>query len=187
MNKFLDKFLTVPNILTISRMLLLPFFALGFFINSKMGLIISLIVFIFCCITDYLDGYYARTYKQTTKLGQMLDPLADKIVVAIAILFIVGFHIVSKRAIIPAAIILCREIVISGIRDATEFSGHSFRTLFISKCKTATQMLAISTAIFASIVESPVVSLSGETLLWLSSLIAIVSGLIYCKRHIFSD
>ncbi len=186
MNKILSKLLTVPNILTVSRMLLLPFFALGFFLDSKVGLIISFLVFVFCCITDYLDGYYARVYKQTTKLGQMLDPLADKIVVAIAILFIVGFHMVSNSSIIPAAIILCREIVISGIRDATEFSGRSFRTLFLSKCKTATQMLAISIAIFASIIGSHTTSLIGEILLWLSSLIAIISGIIYCKKHVFA-
>ena len=186
MNNFLNKLLTLPNILTISRMFLLPLFALGFFINSKIGLIISLVVFLFCCITDYLDGYYARLYKQTTKLGQMLDPLADKIVVAIAILFIAGFQIISKSAIIPAAIILCREIIISGVRDATEFSGNSFRTLFLSKCKTATQLLAISTSVLASIVKSHITLVAGETLLWLSSLIAIVSGFIYCKRHIFS-
>ena len=186
MNNFFNKLLTLPNILTISRMFLLPLFALGFFLNSKIGLIISLTVFIFCCITDYLDGYYARMYKQTTKLGQMLDPLADKIVVAIAILFIAGFHIISRLAIIPAAIILCREIVISGVRDATEFSGNSFRTLFLSKCKTATQMLAISTLMFATIIKSHIASVAGETILWLSSLIAIVSGVIYCKRHVFS-
>ena len=186
MNKLLDKLLTVPNILTISRMLLLPFFAFGFFMQSKAGLIISLSVFVFCCISDFLDGYYARAYKQTSKLGQMLDPLADKIVVSIALLFTVGFHIVSNYAIIPASVILCREIIISGIRDATEFSGHSFKTLFLSKFKTATQMLAISIAIAATIMQSQLFSIIGEILLWISSIIAIVSGCVYCKRHMFN-
>lgn len=185
MSKFLDKLLTVPNILTISRMLLLPFFAFGFFRKSKTGLVISLSVFIFCCISDFLDGYYARAYKQTTKLGQMLDPLADKIVVSIALLFIVGFHIVSSYAIIPASVILCREIIISGIRDATEFSGRSFKTLFLSKFKTATQMLSIIVSILASIRQSHNVAVIGEALLWISSIIALVSGCVYCKRHMF--
>lgn len=183
MSKFLSKLLTVPNILTLSRMLVLPFFALGFFMGSKAGLVLSLTVFVCCCISDFLDGYYARTYKQTTKLGQMLDPLADKIVVSIALLFIVGFHIVSRYAIIPASVILCREIIISGVRDATEFSGQNFKTLCLSKFKTATQMLAISMAILASILKSQGVSAIGETLLWLSSAIAIISGCIYCKRQ----
>lgn len=179
--------LTVPNILTVSRMLLLPLFALGFFLKSKFGGILSLSVFTFCCITDFLDGYYARAFKQATKLGQMLDPLADKIVVSIAILFIVGFHLISDYAIIPAAVILCREIIISGVRDATEFSGRSFRTLLLSKCKTAMQMLALSTLLLASVVELPVIPQIGEMLLWLSSIIAIVSGIVYCKRHICEE
>ena len=180
-------FFTVPNTLTVSRMFLLPFFALGFFLDSRFGLTVSLSVFIFCCITDYLDGYYARVYKQSTKLGQMLDPLADKIVVSIAILFIVGFHVVSKYAIIPSAVILCREVIISGIRDATEFSGRNFKTSFLSKCKTATQMLSISTVLFGSIITSQSISLIGEAMLWISSVIAIISGLIYCKKHVFVD
>ena len=184
MSKILDKFLTVPNILTISRMFLLPFFAFGFFMQSKTGLISSLSIFVFCCISDFLDGYYARAYKQTSKLGQMLDPLADKIVVSIALLFIVGFHIVSRYAIIPASVILCREIIISGIRDATEFSGQNFKTLFWAKFKTATQMLSIVTAIFASIQQSRNIALLGEALLWISSVIALVSGCIYYKRHV---
>lgn len=180
----MSDFFTVPNTLTISRMVLLPFFALGFFLNSKLGLTLSLLIFVACCITDYLDGYYARAYKQSTKLGQMLDPLADKIVVSIAILFIVGFRIVSIHAIIPAAIILCREVIISGIRDATEFSGHNFKTSFLSKCKTATQMLSISIVLLAAITEGKTTAFIGESLLWISSLIAIVSGLLYCKHHL---
>ena len=181
----MNDFITLPNILTVSRIFLLPVFAFGFFMESKLGGLISLSVFIFCCITDYLDGYYARAYKQTTKIGQMLDPLADKILVSIAVLFIVGFHLISNYAIIPAAIILCREVIISGVRDATEFSGHSFKTSFLSKCKTAAQMLSICTILFSAIFESDIVSKTGEAMLWISSFIALVSGFIYCKKHVF--
>ena len=184
MNRYFRIFLTIPNILTLSRMLLLPFFMVGFFFKDKTGMIMSFVVFIICAITDFLDGYYARAYKQTTKLGQMLDPLADKIVVSIAILFIVGFRIVSIYSIIPSAIILCREFAISGIRDASSISGKDFKTLFISKCKTATQMVAISMAMFANIFKSNIVLFIGELLLWVSSIIAIISGIIYYYRHL---
>lgn len=183
----MNNFFTLPNTLTLSRMFLLPLFALGFFLESKLGKTISLSIFVFCCITDYLDGYYARAYKQATKIGQMLDPLADKIVVSIAILFIVGFHLISKYAIIPASIILCREVIISGVRDATEFSGKNFKTSFLSKCKTATQMLSIAVVLFAAIIESVIVSKAGEAILWISSVIAIISGALYCKKHIFES
>ncbi len=180
-------FFTVPNTLTVSRMFLLPIFALGFFLDSSFGKTMSLVIFLLCCITDYLDGYYARAFKQSTKLGQMLDPLADKIVVSIAILFIVGFQMISKIAIIPAAIILCREIIISGIRDATEFSGHNFKTSVLSKCKTAAQMFSIAIILLASINSSLRLLAIGEAMLWISSVIAIISGLIYCKNHILND
>ena len=184
MNRYFRIFLTIPNILTLSRMLLLPLFMVGFFFQDKTGLTTSFVVFIVCVITDYLDGYYARAYKQTTKLGQMLDPLADKIVVSIAILFIVGFRLVSIYSIIPSAIILCREFAISGMRDASSVSGKNFKTLFIAKCKTATQMIAILTAIFANIIQSKMVLFISELLLWISSIIAIISGFIYYCRQL---
>lgn len=182
----MNNFLTLPNILTISRICLLPFFIGCFFINSKLGLTIALTIFVLCCITDYLDGYFARTYKQSTKLGQMLDPLADKILVSITILSIVGFKLCSTYAIIPAAVILCREIIISGVRDATEFSGRNFKTSFISKCKTATQMLSIALIIFSNILDSSLLLKISEAMFWISAIIAIISGLIYCKLHLFT-
>ncbi|MDR1333090.1 MAG: CDP-diacylglycerol--glycerol-3-phosphate 3-phosphatidyltransferase [Holosporales bacterium] len=181
----MNRISTVPNILTISRVLLLPVFALGFFMETKNGMILALAVFVLCCITDYLDGYYARAYKQTTKFGRILDPLADKILVAIAILFLIGFNIMSRLSIIPAAVILCREVIISGIRDATEAAGDCFKTTILAKWKTAMQMLAISIVIFANVIESETVSVVGEAMLWGSAVIAVCSGLIYCRRRVF--
>ena len=181
----MSKFFNIPNILTLSRIFLLPFFASGFFLESKQGMIISLAIYIFCCITDFLDGYLARTYKQTTEIGKMMDPLADKILVSISLLFIVGFGMISKITIIPAAIILCREIIISGVRDATTNSGRNFKTSVLSKWKTASQMSSIAMIFIAFIFEYKFVSDIGEAMLWISSVIAICSGLIYCKRHVF--
>lgn len=182
----MKNFFTVPNILTISRMLLLPLFVLGFFIDSQMGRIISLSIFVLCCLTDYLDGYYARAFKQTTKLGQMLDPLADKVVVSIAILCIAGFQLVSKSAMIPSAVILCREIIISGIRDASEFAGKGLKTSLLAKYKTATQMISILVILYASIFACEKAQLLGEAMLWLSATIAIISGFTYYKHNAFN-
>lgn len=182
----MNNLFNIPNILTLSRICLLPFFVGCFFINSKLGLILALIIFVFCCITDYFDGYYARAHKQTTKLGQMLDPLADKILISITILFIVGLKMVSNYTIIPAAIILCREIIISGVRDAAEFSGKNFKTSYLSKCKTATQMLSLSLIIFSNIINSNCLLKIGAAMFWISAIIAIISGVIYCKLHLFT-
>ncbi|MDR0942280.1 MAG: CDP-diacylglycerol--glycerol-3-phosphate 3-phosphatidyltransferase [Holosporales bacterium] len=174
---------TVPNLLTVSRVLLLPVFAVGFFMESRCGAFVSLLTFICCCITDYLDGYYARAYKQTTKLGKILDPLADKILVSIAVLFIIGFNMVSKYAMIPSAIILCREIMISGLRDSEEYSGGDFQTSVLSKWKTATQMFSISIILFSAILKSDCILKIGEATLWFSSVIAVLSGFLYCRRY----
>jgi cardiolipin synthase len=152
--------------------------------NSRNGLIVSLSIFIFCCATDYLDGYYARTHKQITKIGQMLDPLADKILIAITILFIVGFNMVSQYSLIPASIILCREIIISGVRDVSERSGYGFKTSKLSKWKTVTQMISMALILFSEIINSKNILCIGEILLWLASVIAVISGLIYCKRYL---
>lgn len=181
----MSKFFNIPNVLTMSRIFLLPFFAFGFFLESRQGMIISLTIYIFCCVTDYLDGYLARAYKQTTEIGKMLDPLADKILVSISLLFIVGFGMVSKITIIPAAIILCREIIISGVRDATTSSGRNFKTSVLSKWKTASQMSSIAIIFISFICGSKIVFQIGEAMLWISSIIALISGLIYCKRHVF--
>jgi cardiolipin synthase len=163
-----------------SRVFLLPFFALGFFLERKLGLLISSIIFTFCCITDYLDGYYARTYSQTTKIGQILDPLADKILISISLLFITGFGLIDSITIIPASIILCREIIISGVREGAD----NFSTSKLSKWKTAIQMLAITIILFANFAENEEFNIWGEVMLWGSSGMAIASGMGYYKKYI---
>jgi cardiolipin synthase len=176
-----SKLSTIPNILTLSRIFLLPFFALGFFFEHKLGLLVSSVVFTFCCLTDYLDGYYARNYSQTTKIGQILDPLADKILISISLLFISGFGLIDSISIIPASIILCREIIISGLREGLV----NFKTSKLSKWKTAIQMLAITLVLFASFAEDENLKICGEIMLWGSSGMAIASGLGYYRRYIF--
>jgi cardiolipin synthase len=180
----MNLFSTIPNILTVSRIFLLPFFALGFFFDSRLGIFLSLIVFLFCCLTDYLDGYYARAYKQTSKLGQALDPLADKVLVSVSILFIVGFGLVSKISVIPASIVICREIIISGVRDGVLANQGVFSTSMIAKWKTLTQMLAIILILAASVVESSKMKLWGEWALWASSVIAVASGVMYYRNYV---
>jgi cardiolipin synthase len=176
----MSKISTVPNILTISRVFLLPFFGGGFFMDGKLGALISAIVFSFCCLTDYLDGYYARTYKQMTKIGQILDPLADKILISVSLLFISGFGLIQSKSIIPAAIILGREIIISGIREGTA----SFVTSKLSKLKTATQMIAITLILSSRCFDCNIIKISGELALWGSAIMSIVSGIAYCKHGI---
>ena len=178
----MSQILNIPNILTLSRIALLPGFIGGFYMRSGAGLVLSFIVFIVCCITDYLDGYLARTYKQTTEIGKLLDPLADKVLVLVAILYMVGFDMVSQYTLIPVAITVCREVMISSLRGSALNSNMIFNTSVLAKCKTATQMIALSIIFIAYITNFYRVCYLGELLLWLSSILAIVSGIQYFRR-----
>lgn len=174
-----NKVFNVPNILTLSRILLLPIFILGFYLNTKIGLLISLCTFILCCITDYLDGYIARAYNQTTELGKILDPMADKILVFISILCILEFDMVSKWALIPASINVCRDLIITSLRNTVSTSGGNFKTSYIAKCKTAIQMISISVILLFNIISINEGIILGEILLWISATVAIISGIKY--------
>ena len=183
MNKT-NKIINLPNVLTISRILLLPVFILGFYLKTKLGLLLSLSIFILCCITDYLDGYIARTYNQTTELGKILDPMADKILVFISILCILCFNMVSKWALIPSAINICRDLIITSLRNIISTSGGTFKTSYLAKCKTAAQMISIVVILLFNIISLNKGIIFGELLLWISAIIAIVSGIKYCSKFV---
>lgn len=174
--------LNIPNILTLSRIALLPGFIGGFYFRSNSGLIVSFVVFIICCITDYLDGYLARAFKQTTEIGKMLDPLADKILVLISVLYMAGFNMISQATLIPLAITIGREVVITSLRGASLSEKSKFETSYLSKCKTVLQMSSIAVIFVSFIFDISLLQCAGETLLWLSALLAIISGTQYFKK-----
>lgn len=179
----MNKLVNMPNILTVFRILLIPVIIFCFFLQSITGNIIILSVFVFCCVTDFLDGYFARIFKQTTKLGQILDPIADKALVSATILFIVGFQKISHSAMIPACIILCREVMTSEIRDIVFAANKQFKTSVSAKWKTAIQMLSIIIILTAQLIPNNNILLIGEILLWISSVIALVSGIAYYLKY----
>jgi cardiolipin synthase len=172
-----------PNILTFSRILFIPIIALSFFFCQKL----VLLVFVMGGLTDFLDGYFARTYKQTTILGQMLDPIADKALVATTILLLAGFQKISHLALVPSGIILCREILVSEIRNISQSDGKSFETSITAKWKTAIQVVAIALILFANTLHnSESVAITGEILLWISAIVAIHSGSEYFQKYFHS-
>lgn len=179
----MDQLLTVPNLLSLSRIVLLPIFMLGFYIPQKEGLILSFIVFVLCSFTDYLDGYFARLYKQTTNLGKLLDPLADKILVSVSILYLIGFDMISQFALIPASITICRELMVTSLRETMEYKGSNFQTSYLAKCKTAMQMIAIACVFLFKIIEYKPGLFVGELLLWLSAILATISGVRYLFKY----
>ena len=107
----------IPNILTIGRIIIVPFFVLAFYLPGFYGDLTALILFIIASFTDFLDGMLARMLGQESKLGELLDPIADKIIVATALILLVMDGTIRNYEVIAAIIILTREILISGLRE----------------------------------------------------------------------
>ena len=135
--------MNTPNKLTILRMILVPFFLVSFYIeikNSDSSLIISTIIFAVASITDFFDGYLARKYNLVTDFGKFMDPLADKILVAAAMICLVG---ASRMPAWMAVLIISREYAISILRAIAAASGKVIAASSGGKIKTVTQIVAI--------------------------------------------
>ncbi len=136
---------TIPNILTTIRLLAAPGVALMFlYFVRPWADWFALILFVAAAATDWIDGRLARAWKQETRLGAMLDPIADKAMVVIALAVITGFSGMDPWILLPATVILFREVFVSGLR---EFLGHTAGTLKVTKLakwKTTMQMIAIA-------------------------------------------
>ena len=133
----------LPNALTISRILATPVVCLLLFLGSDAGSWLALAVWTFACVTDFLDGWLARTWQQQSSFGRMLDPIADKLLVASVLLVLVGVDRLVGASILPAAIILCREILVSGLREFLAQLQVRVPVTRLAKWKTAIQMVAI--------------------------------------------
>lgn len=136
--------LNLPNALTIMRVLLIPVFVLIFYLPFSGARFFAGIIYFLACVTDYLDGYLARAWQQSSKLGAFLDPVADKLLVAVALVLIISDPNLPYLAI-PAAIIIGREIVISALREWMAELGNreSVTVTYLGKVKTLLQMSAI--------------------------------------------
>ena len=132
--------INIPNVLTIFRILLTPIFILCLFYNYPYARLWALIIFIVASITDAVDGYYARKYNQVTRHGQFLDPLADKILVSSAF---ISFAILDLVPYWMVALIVFRDLFVTGLRMVMESQGLTMITSRIAKTKTATQITVI--------------------------------------------
>ena len=136
---------TVPNILTVMCLLAAPMIAVMFlYFTRPYADWFALILFISAAVTDYIDGYLAREWKQETKLGAMLDPIADKAMVVIALMVIVGYSSMSPWLVLPATFILFREVFVSGLREFLGDVAGTLKVTKLAKWKTTAQMVAIS-------------------------------------------
>ena len=137
--------LTLPDILPIGRLLAAPMVAVMFlYFTRPYADWFALILFLTAAITDWFDGYLARAWKQETKLGTMLDPIADKAMVVIALMVIIGFSSWSAWLVLPATVILFREVFVSGLREYLGDTAGTLKVTKLAKWKTTFQMVAIA-------------------------------------------
>ncbi len=135
----------LPNILTTLRLLAAPAVAVMFlYFTRPYADWFALLLFVTAAITDWFDGYLARAWNQQTKLGAMLDPIADKAMVVIALMVIVGYSSMSPWLVLPATVILFREVFVSGLREFLGDTAGTLKVTKLAKWKTTTQMVAIA-------------------------------------------
>lgn len=178
---------SLPNLLTLSRIAVLPLLVGAFYLDAPWTNIVACAVFAGASLTDYLDGYVARTYQQTSSLGRFLDPVADKIMVAVALMMLVADARITGLMVLPALVILCREILVSGLREFLAELRVSLPVSRLAKWKTAIQMIAISLLLLGDAGPAwlPVVPI-GDVALWLAAGLTLITGYDYLRaglRH----
>ncbi|WP_124086205.1 CDP-diacylglycerol--glycerol-3-phosphate 3-phosphatidyltransferase [Pseudogemmobacter humi] len=137
---------TIPNTLTFLRLLAAPGVAVMFlYFHRPWADWLALSLFVGAAVTDYFDGYLARLWKQESKFGAMLDPIADKAMVVIAIMVLTGYNGMTPWLILPATVILFREVFVSGLREFVGATAGQLRVTKLAKWKTSAQMVAIAT------------------------------------------
>ena len=182
--------LKIPNILTIGRIILVPIFVFTFYLPGLLGDLIPFFIFLLASFTDFLDGLLARLYKEESKLGELLDPIADKIIVATALILLVMDSTIINYEVIAAIIILIREILISGLREFLAKVQVTMPVSGLSKYKTFIQMFAIATLLtgesgnklinFADYNAHSI----GIVLLWIAAFLTLYTGYDYVKKGI---
>ena len=186
-----SKSLSLPNILTYARIAAIPVVVGCVYGQSIMdGPLwlrwVALVVFIAAGVTDYLDGYYARIWDQHSAFGRMLDPIADKLLVASCLLMLAADSSIHGWTLWAAIVILCREILVSGLREYLAALRVSVPVTKLAKWKTTIQLVAIGFLIAGEAGEQvlPMTTLVGITLLWISAIFTIYTGWDYFRAGI---
>ena len=174
----------LPNVLTISRIVLLaPLLIMIYLPNDQLNLI-SVILFILIALTDFFDGFFARRQNIMSEFGKMLDPIADKLLVVGVLIVLMIKGTIEDLTILPALLIIFREIFISGLREfaANRNSYASIDVSQVGKLKTAIQMLSLLLILSSLVFKQLMILLNiGIIFLWISMALALISGYKYYK------
>lgn len=187
----------LPNILTIFRIVIIPFLIASFYLESQLYHWVAAILFFIASITDYFDGYLARMLQAQSQFGKFFDSIADKLLVTATVLMLVHFGDIQKYDIFPIIAIVCREIMVSGLREFLADINVSVPVTTLARIKTALQMTALFLLLLG--VEGPNIEqvqqmtdftltvLIGRIFLWISAILTLVTGYAYLKagmKHI---
>lgn len=189
---------TIPNILTVFRLIAAPGVALVFVVFDRpVADWFAIALFILAALTDYVDGRLARAWKQETNFGRMMDPIADKAMVVIALSVIVGLSGINPLILVPVAFILFREVFVSGLREFLGAKAGKLKVTYLAKWKTTVQMVAIPVLLLAGVFEyerrhgqiwydswfhdwaSWTLANAGLLLIWIAGLLTVMTGLDY--------
>ena len=187
----------LPNALTVLRIVLVPVFAIAFVMPGEVARLIAFGIFVIAGVSDWLDGFAARKLKAGSDFGRMLDPIADKVLVAVALMMLVAEGtftqvkpngMLSLLKLVPALIILAREILVSGLREFLAGARVSVPVTNVAKFKTAVQMIAIGAMILTPLADVFVPGIPSITyaaiayvLLWVAAALTVYTGVIYFR------
>jgi len=188
--------LSLPNILTYGRIVAVPVVVVCLFPPAEPWVRwIAFVAFAAAAITDYFDGYLARAWGQQSSLGRMLDPIADKLLVSACLLMLAADHTISSWSLWAAIVILCREILVSGLREFLAELRVSVPVTQLAKWKTTAQLLAVGFLLAGPAMEGSLagpgpLTIFGLVLLWLSAVVTLYTGYDYFRsgvRHLIED
>ena len=177
------KIYTIPNIITFIRIFLIPIILYLLFSENPNIVLIAGLLFIVSSVSDYFDGYLARTLNQSSKLGTLLDPIADKLLIASVIVVLVDTGVISNIHVVPAIIILLREIAISGLREFLAKLNTDMPVSKLAKYKTTFQMISLSILIISLGFElNDLLWNIGLITLWIAAIITLLSAYNYMVK-----
>lgn len=180
--------LSLPNILTYARIIAVPLVVLCFFVEGRLQSTDTarwwaVIIFVVASITDFFDGYLARIWKQTSNIGRMLDPIADKLLVSACLLLLAADGTIAGWALWAAIIILCREILVSGLREYLASLKVSVPVSRLAKWKTTVQMFSIVFLLAGPAGDKviPYATEFGLVMLWVAAILTLWTGWDYFR------
>jgi len=169
----------IPNYLTYFRIAVIPALVLVFFLQGLWSYYLATLLFFLAGVSDWLDGYLARIWKAQSNIGRFLDPIADKLLVATALMLLVH---TDRADLLPAIAILCREILVSGLREFLAETRISVPVSKLAKFKTAAQMLAIGALLLGPAGPDWLhAQFLGSALLWIAALLTLITGYAYLQ------